>query len=340
MPLLILHKVRQFKKLALLQHYRLARRRDPFSAYQHKQHHTALVLIHDMLKQHWSVMKLERHFLGSRRFHTEYKSRTEVVDKLLAALTAYEQALTHQAAESQRVRYDLKTFERTLFAAIYTLHLFGSGEVVYEIVRRPPTGWQHLSEYESWLGNRRLLLNERAGKLTIREWEAVEVGKIMDGELSVTFSDDSGEDLPGVFSLDEVLPKELIERFQPHAGGESEIQDDEESEKSDDIDDTEQPDKSEEQGLDNEHQGNGAKLGALVPQGRRRPRPTIKLKNPGGDYAALGANSQETTSDVVEKKPPIVLRLKKSASKVESETDTLEHHDFGHEDQDPMILDE
>lgn len=288
-----------------------------------------------MLKQDWSVLVLERRFLNSHRYYTEYKSRTEVVDKLLEALTAYEQALTHQAAEPQRVRYDLKAFERSLFAAIYTLHLNGCRNVVYEVVGRPLTAWQYLSEYQGWRENRRFLMNERSGKLRIREWEAAEVGRLMDGGFTVTFFDGFGDALPGVL-LENVLPEELVRRFQHRADGIGEGKggdgfdkfedvDQEEPKVFEDIGDSESSDAMD---LDSDDKGNKPyPTLTVLPQGKRRPPVTIRLKRGGHDEIGPRASDQDVISGVAaglsEEKPAVVLRLKKSlvVSTVKDESD-------------------
>lgn len=353
MPLIALSKIRQFKHLTLLQHYRLARRHDPLSAPQRRNHRTALILLHDILKQDWSVLILERRFLDSTRFYKTYISRTEVVDKLLSALTAYEQVLTHQAAESQRVRYDLAEFESNLFAAIYELHLQGSRGVVHQAVGRPVKGWECLSEYQSWRENRRLLVDRSYGKVKIREWEAMVVGRLMDGEITVDSFDGEGGFLYRVEKLRDVLPKELVERFDPKAEGYGEVGDLEDSEDEDEDGELEESEESEEFGesdqgsLYSPSQEKKAKPAPAAPQGRSKPTPKIKLTKPSTEDLKAEAGDENTASTAhtgvsQEERPVVILRLKVPSSfKMESESGKIELGDSEDKNsEDLMFCDE
>lgn len=353
MPLIALSKIRQFKHITLLQHYRLARRHDPLSAPQRKNHRTALILLHDILKQDWTVLILKRRFLNSTRFYTAYISRTEVVDKLLSALTAYEQVLTYQAAESQRVRYDLAEFERNLFAAIYELHLQGSRGVVRQVVGRPVKGWECLSEYQSWRENRRLLVDRSYGKVRIREWEAVEVGRLMDGEVTVDSFDGEGGFLHGVEKLRDVLPRELVERFDPKAEGYGEVgnlegyDDEDEDEELEETEETRESDDSDQGSLYSPSQEKKAKPAPVAPQGRSKPTPKIKLTRPSNEDLKAKAGVGNTASTAhngvsQEERPMVILRLKVPSSfKMESESSKVELGDSEDKDsEDLMFCDE
>ena len=58
----------------------------------------------------------------------------------------------------------------------------------------------------------KILLDPGKGKLRMKEWEYEAVGMLVDGLLSVTFFDGEGEDAKQV-SLDEALPREVVDRF-------------------------------------------------------------------------------------------------------------------------------
>lgn len=213
MPALIFSKVRQFNHLQSLQRRRLARSNDPLSAHQHEHHRTALLLVYDMLKQHWSVLCLLRQFRDSFHRWTDFRSRAEVVDALLAALEAYEDALTHQAAEPDEVRYDFEGFEKVLFGAISTLHAAGSQKVLYDKVRLPRVGWQCLEEAEGWMRTRKLLVHAANGKVRMREWEHEEVGIVLDGRFTVSFFDPE-EEVEREVALSEALSSELVGAYE------------------------------------------------------------------------------------------------------------------------------
>jgi hypothetical protein len=223
---------RHFKQLNLLQRHRLARSdNDPLSAtsHQHELHRDTLLLLHDILTQEWSILNLQRRFLQSRASYFEFISKTDVVEKLLAALWAYEKCLTHRAFYDPRgvVKYDPKEFESRLFGTVATLHLLGSPSssglpssdpskvpsVRYGAVRGPVrTGWNCTREAESWRANMHILLDPGKGKLRVKEWEYEAVGLLADGLISVTFLDGEGEDAREI-SLDEALPREVVDHF-------------------------------------------------------------------------------------------------------------------------------
>lgn len=212
MPLIHLgNKIRQYKQLAVLQQRRLNRSADPISASQREQHRTALLRVADILKQNWALLLFERRFLQNYRTYTEYLTKAEVVDKLLAALVAYEKCLTHQAADTNGVRYDLTDFERSLDRAISTVHDAGK-TVHYEAVGIPKTSWACVQEYQGWKANRRDLMNPSIGKLRITQSEVPEFGNLMDGRFTVTFSDEMGEDAEEL-PLGGTLPEKLMETF-------------------------------------------------------------------------------------------------------------------------------
>jgi hypothetical protein len=212
MPILLLgNKRRQYKQLAVLQQYRLNRANDPLSAYQRDDHRTALLLVSDILKQEWSYLLFERRFLQDTRTFTETSTKTQVVDKLLAALETYEKCLTHQAIDPNCVRYDLSEFERRLSLAIQTVHELGES-VKYEAVEIPKTSWKCTKEYEGWKANWRDMLDPLKGKLRVRERDFPELGSLIDGNMTITFSDDFGEETKEVPLID-TLPTELVASF-------------------------------------------------------------------------------------------------------------------------------
>ena len=211
MPILLLgNKRRQYKQLAVLQQYRLNRANDPLSAYQRDDHRTALLLVSDILKQEWSYLLFERRFLQDTRTFTETSTKTQVVDKLLAALETYEKCLTHQAIDPNCVRYDLSEFERRLSLAIQTVHELGES-VKYEAVEIPKTSWKCTKEYEGWKANWRDMLDPLKDKLRFKERDVPEFGTLVDGDMTVTFCDEFGEetDVP----LADTLPTELVASF-------------------------------------------------------------------------------------------------------------------------------
>jgi hypothetical protein len=227
-------KSRHFKQLNLLHRHRLARHNDPLSAHRQEDHRTTLLLLHEILTQEWSILNLQRHFFQSRASYTEFIPKSDVVEKLLAALWAYEKCLTHRAFYNPRgvVEYDLAEFERLLFSAVAALHLLGSSSLLppspstsafpkippavrYGIVRGPKgiqAGWKCTRESETWRANMKVLLDPGKGKLRIREWEYETVGLLVDGCISVTFVDGEGEDARQV-PLDEALPREVVDHF-------------------------------------------------------------------------------------------------------------------------------
>lgn len=212
MPILLLgNKRRQYKRLAVLQQYRLNRANDPLSAYQRDDHRTALLLVSDILKQDWSYLLFERRFLQDPRTFTETFTKTQVVDKLLAALETYEKCLTHQAIDPNRVRYDLSEFEHRLSLAIQTVHELGQS-VKYEAVEIPKTSWKCTKEYEGWKANWRDMLDPLKGKLRVRERDVPELGTLIDGNMTITFDDEFGEETKEV-SLIDTLPTELVASF-------------------------------------------------------------------------------------------------------------------------------
>jgi hypothetical protein len=212
MPILLLgNKRRQYKQLAVLQQYRLNRANDPLSAYQRDDHRTALLLVSDILKQEWSYLLFERRFLQDTRFFTETFTKTQVVDKLLAALETYEKCLTHQAIDPTGVRYDLSEFERRLCLAIQTVHELGQS-VKYEAVEIPKTSWKCTKEYEGWKANWRDMLDPLKGKLRVRERDIPELGTLLDGEMTITFDDEFGDETKEVPLID-TLPTELVASF-------------------------------------------------------------------------------------------------------------------------------
>ena len=212
MPILLLgNKRRQFKQLAVLQQCRLNRANDPLSAYQRDDHRTALLLVSDILKQEWSYLLFERRFLQDTRTFTETFTKTQVVDKLLAALETYEKCLTHQAADPSGVKYDLSELESRLSVAIETVHTLGQS-VKYEAVEIPKTSWKCTKEYEGWKANWRDMMDPLKGKLRVRERDVPEFGTLIDGDMTVTFCDEFGEEMEEV-SLTETLPTELVLSF-------------------------------------------------------------------------------------------------------------------------------
>ena len=212
MPILLLgNKRRQFKQLALLQQYRLNRANDPLSAYQRDEHRTALLLVSDILKQEWSYLLFERRFLQDTRTFTETLTKTQVVDRLLAALETYEKCLSHQAVDPSGVQYDLSGLESRLSVAIETLHTFGQS-VRYEAVGIPKTSWKCTKEYEGWKANWRDMMDPLKAKLRLRERDVPEFGTLIDGGMTVTFCDEFGEETEEV-PLADTLPTELIASF-------------------------------------------------------------------------------------------------------------------------------
>jgi hypothetical protein len=208
MPTILLgNKIRQYRQLAVLQQCRLSRHNDPFSAYQREQHRTALQLVSDILKQEWAFLLLERRFLQDSRTFTLYLTKAQVVDKLLEALEAYEKCLTHQASDPSRVRYNLREFERNLGEAISTIVAVGQ-DVLYEAVERPKTSWKCTKEYEGWKGNWREMVDPLKGKLRVSERDVPELGRLIDGNITVTFCDEDGEDVDEL-PLNDSLPEEL-----------------------------------------------------------------------------------------------------------------------------------
>jgi hypothetical protein len=228
MPILHLgEKSRHFKQLNLLQRHRLARRNDPLSAHQREGHRTTLLRIHGILTQEWSILNLHRRFFQSRASYVQFIPKSDVVEKLLAALWAYEKCLTHQALYDPRgaVRYDLAEFECRMFGAVEALHLLGSSgpssspssgihpSVRFGVVRGPVgTGWKCTKEGETWTANMKILLDPGKGKLRVKEWEYEAVGSLVDGLISVTFFDGEGDDARQV-SPDEALPREVMDHF-------------------------------------------------------------------------------------------------------------------------------
>jgi DNA-binding HxlR family transcriptional regulator len=209
MPTLLLgNKIRQYRQLAVLQQCRLNRNNDPFSAYQREHHRTALQLVSDILKQEWSFLLLERRFLQDSRTFTLYLTKAQVVDKLLEALEAYEKCLTHQALDPSRVRYDLTEFERNLGEVISTIITVGQ-DVLYEAVERPKTSWKCTNEYEGWKGSWRELVDPLKGKLRVSERDVPELGRLTDGNITVTFCDEDGEGVDEL-PLSDTLPEELV----------------------------------------------------------------------------------------------------------------------------------
>ena len=212
MPILLLgNKRRQFKQLAVLQQCRLNRANDPLSAYQRDDHRTALLLVSDILKQEWSYLLFDRRFLQDTRTFTETFTKTQVVDKLLAALETYEKCLTHQAADPSGVKYDLSELESRLSVAIQTVHTLGQS-VKYEAVEIPKTSWKCTKEYEGWKANWRDMMDPLKGKLRVRERDVPEFGTLIDGDMTVTFCDELGKETEEV-PLTETLPAELVLSF-------------------------------------------------------------------------------------------------------------------------------
>jgi DNA-binding HxlR family transcriptional regulator len=212
MPTLLLgNKIRQYRQLAVLQQCRLNRNNDPFSAYQREHHRAALQLVSDILKQEWSFLLLERRFLQDSRTFTLYLIQVQVVDKLLEALEAYERCLTHQALDPSRVRYDLTEFEGNLGEAITTIITVGQ-DVLYEAVERPKTSWKCTKEYEGWKGSWRELVDPLKGKLRVSERDFPELGRLIDGNITVTFCDEDGEGVDEL-PLSATLPEELVGTF-------------------------------------------------------------------------------------------------------------------------------
>lgn len=212
MPKLLLgNKIRQFKQLVVLQQCRLDRKDDPISAYQREAHRAALMLVSDILKQQWSYLLFERPFLQDSRTFTATFTKAEVADALLAALEVYEKCLTHQAKDTDSVRYDLAEFERRLAVAIGAVHTLGQ-TVSYEAVERPKTSWKCMAEYEGWKGNWRDMMDPSKGKVRASESEVPELGCLIDGNMTVTFYDESGEDMEEV-PLSDALPAELVSGF-------------------------------------------------------------------------------------------------------------------------------
>jgi hypothetical protein len=225
-------RARHFKQLNLLHRHRLAcHDNDPLSATsrQHELHRDTLLLLHDILTQEWSILNLQRRFLQSRTSYFESIPKSDVVERLLAALWAYEKCLTHRAFYDPQgiVKYDLEEFESRLFGAMAALHLLGfsssSGppssdpskvpSVRFGVVRGPVrTGWNCTREAETWRANRDVLLDPGKGKLRVEEWEYEAVGFLVDGLISVTFFDGEREDAREI-SLDEALPREVVDHF-------------------------------------------------------------------------------------------------------------------------------
>jgi hypothetical protein len=220
MPTLLLgNKIRQYRQLAVLQQCRLKRNNDPLSANQREHHRAALKLVSDILKQEWAFLLLERRFLQDSRTFTLYLTKAQVVDKLLEALEAYEKCLTHQALDPAHVRYDLKEFERNLGEAISTIISVGQ-DVLYEAVERPKTSWKCTKEYEGWKGSWRELVDPLKGKLRVSERDVPELGRLIDGNITVTFCDEDGEGVDEL-PLSDSLPEELVGTFDgafKHAG--------------------------------------------------------------------------------------------------------------------------
>ena len=150
------------------------------------------------------------------RTFTETFTKAQVVDKLLAALETYEKCLTHQAIDPGGVRYDLSEFERRLSVAIGTLHTLGQS-VNYEAVEIPKTSWKCTKEYEGWKANWRDMLDPLKGKLRVRERDVPELGTLIDGEMTVTFCDEFGEETE--VPLIDTLPTELVASFDQAAEG-------------------------------------------------------------------------------------------------------------------------
>ena len=223
-------KSRHFKQLNLLHRYRLARRNDPLSAYQSGTHRITLSQLHEILTQEWSILNLHRRFLQSRASYVEFIPKSNVVEKLLSALLAYEKCLTHQAFYNPQgvVKYDLRDFEERLFGAVAALHSLGSTSsagtpsselplkipaVRFGVMRGPVgTGWKCTREGETWRANVKILLDPGKGKLKMKEWEYEAVGLLVDGLISVTFVDGEGEDARQL-SLDEALPRDVLDHF-------------------------------------------------------------------------------------------------------------------------------
>ena len=300
MPILLLgNKRRQFKQLAVLQQCRLNRANDSLSAYQRDDHRTALLLVSDILKQEWSFLLLERQFLQDSRTFTETFTKAQVVDKLLAALETYEKCLTHQAADPGRVRYDLSGLEHRLAIAIGTVHSLGQS-VNYEAVERPKTSWKCTKEYEGWKASWRDMMDPLKGKLRVRERDVPEFGHLMDGGMTVTFCDESGEDVKEV-PLSDTLPAELVKSFDQanqragNARWETEVE------------------------PQTPRMSTAAPM--VVPQGRSefvfRPKNTIGVSTKAEDeskrVAAMKLEDQaETTESVApEKRPPVWLSIRR-----------------------------
>ncbi|GAB7327730.1 hypothetical protein MBLNU13_g11548t1 [Cladosporium sp. NU13] len=221
MPNLLLgNKRRQFKRLAVLQQYRLNRANDSLSAYQRDDHRTALLHVSDILKQGWSYLLFERRFLQDTRTFTQTFTKNQVVDRLLAALETYEKCLAHQAVDPSGVKYDLSDLESRLSIAIETLHTLGQS-VKYEAVEIPKTSWKCTKEYEGWKANWRDMMDPLKGKLRLRERDVPEFGTLIDGGMTVTFCDEFGEETEEV-PLTDTLPTELVVSFDQaleRAGG-------------------------------------------------------------------------------------------------------------------------
>jgi hypothetical protein len=226
-------KSRHFKQLNILHRHRIARRNDPLSAYQSGPHRITLSQLHEILTQEWSILNLHRRFLQSRASYVEFIPKSDVMEKLLSALLAYEKCLTHQAFYNPQgvVKYDLREFEERLFGAVTALHSLGSTSsagtpsspsselplkipaVRFGVMRGPVgTGWKCTREGETWRANMKILLDPGKGKLRMKEWEYEAVGLLVDGLISVTFVDGEGEDARQL-ALDETLPRDVLDHF-------------------------------------------------------------------------------------------------------------------------------
>jgi hypothetical protein len=138
-----------------------------------------------------------------------------VVDKLLTALETYEKCLTHQAIDPSGVRYDLSELERRLSVTIETVHTLGQS-AKYEAVEIPKTSWKCTKEYEGWKKNWRDMVDPLKGKLRVRERDVPEFGALIDGDMTVTFCDEFGEEMEEV-RLSDTLPTELVASFDQAA---------------------------------------------------------------------------------------------------------------------------
>lgn len=143
--------------------------------------------------------------------YTEYLSKSDVIDKLLAALESYEDCLSHQAARPDDVRYDLTEFERKLSVALLEVHEMGSKSLLRGPVDRPKAGWQCMREAQTWEANHVHLKDPEKRKLRAQEWVVPELGELMDGVMTVTFLGEEGEESSDV-SLVDTLPGSLKKR--------------------------------------------------------------------------------------------------------------------------------